>query len=310
MKHFFLLTTLIAAMCIAGSASAQWLNDAYSGFVGTFVFDHEQQNNLRIVAIDESPGRTMDASIFPTAAPETLRKYMPEGGAPASVTTFVLFAGEDIVLFDAGLGNELWVQKMDELGVKPESVKLVLLTHMHGDHIGGLLQGTDRRFSNAKVLVAELEHEQHFPTGTNTTIGLQPLRIKDTYGQDFITFKFDDIVFENTLVKVTAMDASGHTPGHTVFLIESKQEGNERLLNERLLILGDLLHAVALLFLAPEVCARFDMDHEKAIAARKRILDFAALEKIPVAGMHFPPPSIGTVEKNDQGGYIFTAIGQ
>jgi glyoxylase-like metal-dependent hydrolase (beta-lactamase superfamily II) len=307
MKHFFLLTTLIATMCIAGSAFAQQNQPN-----GTFVFD--QQSNLRIVAIDESPGRTMDASIFPTAAPETLRRYMPEGGAPASVTTFVLFAGDDIVLFDAGLGGQLWLQKMEELGVTPENVKLVLLTHMHGDHIGGLFRssasGYVRRLSNARVLCAapEIEHwlrERGIRTTEFRPSPSDPTSLMGLYANDFGTFNFGDVVFENSLVKVTAKDASGHTPGNTVFLVESKQESNKKLL-----ILGDLLHAAALQFPAPEVCARFDMDHEKAIAARKRILDFAAQEKIPVAGMHFPSPSIGTVEKNDQGGYVYTAIGQ
>ncbi|MCL2711075.1 MAG: MBL fold metallo-hydrolase [Planctomycetaceae bacterium] len=279
MKHFVLLATLMITMCIAHSLLAQ-------------------QKGYRIVAIDEAPGRTMDAALFATADQDTVKKYMPEGNAPASVTTFVLFAGEDTILFDAGLGNELWVRKLAEAGVKPESVKLVLLTHFHGDHIGGLLQNNARRFPNAKVIVAEPEHEQHFPTGTNTTIGLQPIRIKDAYGQDFTTFKFDEIVFENSEVRVKALDASGHTPGHAVFLIETKGEQVEKLL-----IIGDLLHAAALQFPAPEACARFDVDQKKAIAARKRILDFAAQEKIPVAGMHLPPPSMGTVKKNDQGGY-------
>ena len=309
MKHFVLLAALtvtmcIAIMCIAQSLVAQLAQQNGSGdMIGTIVFD--QQKGPRMVAIDEDPGRTMAAGLFATADPEVVRKYMPAGGAPASVSTFVLFSGEDVVLFDAGLGNDLWVRKLAEAGVKPESVKLVLLTHMHGDHVGGLLQENLRRFPNAKVLVAEPEHEQHFPAGTNTTIGLQPLRIKGAYGEDFTTFKFDDVVFENAEVKVKAMDASGHTPGHTVFLIETKGEQQERLL-----ILGDLLHAAALQFPAPEACARFDMVQPQAIAARKRILDFAAQEKIPVAGMHFPPPSVGTVKKNDQGGYDWEPKGQ
>jgi len=296
MKHFVLLAALVVTMCVANSIFAQ--NGAL--FTGVFVFDHEQQQDLRIVAIDEDPGRIMDAGLFATADPDVLRRYMPEGGAPASVTTFVLFAGEDTILFDAGLGGELWVQKLDEAGVKPESVKLVLLTHMHGDHIGGLLQGNERRFPNAKVLVARPEYEWWLARSYTPPAAEQPLRILAAYGTDLAAFNFDDVVFENSEVKVKALDASGHTPGHTVFLIEPKDSQGERLL-----ILGDLLHAAALQFPRPEVCARFDMDHERAIAARKRILDFAAQEKIPVAGMHFPPPHFGIVEKNDQGGYIF-----
>jgi glyoxylase-like metal-dependent hydrolase (beta-lactamase superfamily II) len=171
---------------------------------------------------------------------------------------------------------------------------------MHGDHIGGLLKDGARRFPNARVLCAVPEYEWWLARSYTPPAAEQPLRILAAYGTDLATFQFDDVVFENSEVKVKALDASGHTPGHTVFLIEPKDSQGERLL-----ILGDLLHAAALQFPAPEACARFDMDQPKAIAARKRILDFAAQENIPVAGMHFPPPHIGTVEKNDQGGYIF-----
>ena len=284
-------------MCIASQTFAQLL--PRSPVFGTFVFD--QQRGYWVTAIDEVPGRTMGAGLFASADPGIIQKYMPEGSAPASVSTFLLFAGEDTILFDAGLGNDLWISKLTEL-VKPENVKLVLLTHMHGDHIGGLLNGDARRFPNARVLCAVPEYEHWLPQ-EGTPLTPQIGRIKTVYAQDLATFQFDDVVFENSVVRVKAIDAVGHTPGHTVFLVESPDalQRNE----EKLLILGDLLHAAALQFPVPEVCARFDMDHEKAIASRKRILDFAAQKKIPCVGMHFPPPSIGTVEKNNEGGYEF-----
>jgi glyoxylase-like metal-dependent hydrolase (beta-lactamase superfamily II) len=217
---------------------------------------------------------------------------MPDGGAPASMSSFVLFAGEDTILFDTGLGGEAWIKKLTELGVKPESVKLILLTHFHGDHIGGLMQDNVRRFPNAKVLASAPEHE----SGAQ-----QPpiVKIQSAYGQDFAKFKFDDEVFANAVIKIKALDAVGHTPGHAAFLIESKKESKEKFL-----IIGDLLHAAALQFPVPEACASFDADKEKAVVSRKRILDFAAQEKIPVGGMHLPPPSIGTVKKEDKG-YAF-----
>ena len=272
MKHFFLLSVLIVTMSISSSILAQ-------------------QKTFKIVHIDDSPGRAMDAGLFPTASPEAVKKYMPNGNAPASVSTFILFAGEDTIMFDTGNGNETWGKKLIDADVKPENVKFIFLTHMHGDHIGGLLQGNARRFPNAKVLCSKQEYDGTSPA--------QLARLKTAYGQDFEkTFNFGDEVFANAQVKVKAMDAIGHTPGHAVFLIESKEAQDEKLL-----IIGDLLHAAALQFPVPEACARFDADQEKAIAARKRILDLAAQEKLPVAGMHLPPPSIGTVKKNDQGGY-------
>jgi glyoxylase-like metal-dependent hydrolase (beta-lactamase superfamily II) len=269
MKHLFSLFTLFAITMSATTALFA--------------------QNFRIVALDESPGRSMNAGLFTSADPETIKKYMPDGNAPASMSSFVLFAGEDTILFDTATGSETWVKKLTEHGVKPESVKLILLTHFHGDHIGGLLQGDTRRFPNAKVLSSTQEYEA----------GLrQPpiVKIQSVYGKDFTTFKFDDEVFANTVVKVKALDAMGHTPGHAVFLIELKPENKAKVL-----IIGDLLHAAALQFPAPEACASFDSDKGKAVASRKRILDFAAQENILVGGMHLPPPSIGTVKKEDKG---------
>jgi glutathione peroxidase len=188
---------------------------------------------------------------------------------------------------------------LTDLGVKPENVKLILLTHMHGDHIGGFLQGDARRFPNARVICAKPEYE-HWLSGDGNQRTPQR-RIKAVYGQDFTPFNFGDEVFTNPSVKVKALDAAGHTPGHAAFLIEPTEAQGEKLL-----IIGDLLHAAALQFPVPEACARFDMDHEKAVASRKRILNFAAQEKIPVAGMHLPSPSVGSVE-TDGGGFRFVS---
>ena len=269
MKCFLLTLMFVAALSFVGSAFAQ---------------------DFRVVALHENPDRTMNVSIFSSADPEALKKYMPDGGAPASISSFVLFAGEDTVLIDACTGNETWGKRLTDAGVKPESVKLILLTHFHGDHTGGLFQGTARRFPHAKVLASAPEYDSQ---------GTQTKQIKAAYGQDFVKFNFDDEVFSNSLVKVKALDATGHTPGHTAFLIEPRQADKEKLL-----IIGDLLHAAALQFPAPESCASYDSDKEKAVAARKRILDFVAQEKIPVGGMHLPPPSVGTIKKESKG-YVF-----
>ena len=258
------------------------------GPIGTLVF--EQTPNLKVVAIDESPGQTMDAGLFASTNPETVKKYMPDGTAPASRSSFVLFADEDTVLIDTGVGGEIWFKKLTDLGVKPKNVKLILLTHFHGDHIGGLFQENARRFLNAKVLASTPEYDSK---------GAPFEKIKAAYGDDFVKFNFGDEVFTNSWVQVNAIDASGHTPGHAAFLLESKQKESDKLL-----IIGDLIHAAALQFSVPESCASYDNDQTTSIVARKRLLDFAALRKIPIGGMHLPPPSVGMVTKKDQG-YLF-----
>jgi glyoxylase-like metal-dependent hydrolase (beta-lactamase superfamily II) len=256
-----------------------------------------QQNNFKVVAVTEGI-HNMVAGEFESTDTAILKKYMPSGSAAINMSSFVLFAGDDIILIDAGLGGPNWVKGLTDLGVKTEKIKLILLTHLHGDHIGGLLDGNARRFPNAVILCATPEYDYWFPKDSKPlTPELE--KIKAAYGGDFSkTFEFDEQVFANDSVKVKALNAVGHTPGHTAFLFESEKN--------RYLIVGDMLHVAALQFPAPDACSIYDMDPKSTVASRIRILDFAAKENIPVGGMHFPSPNIGTVKKDGQGGYKFT----
>lgn len=89
----------------------------------------------------------------------------------------------------------------------------------------------------------------------------------------------------------------GHTPGHTAFMVVSD--------GERLLIWGDITHAMAVQMPHPEISVTYDVDPDAARALRLKILEYVAAHKIPVAGMHIAWPGIGTVEKAAQG-YEFT----
>jgi glyoxylase-like metal-dependent hydrolase (beta-lactamase superfamily II) len=254
--------------------------------------DTERRDDFHIFAVNETT-RTMEKSLFAAADAAVVNQYIP-GGAPASMSSFILSVGSDVILFDTGLGGDVWVQNITDLGIKAEKVKLILLTHLHGDHIGGLFSGNARRFPNAVVRCSQSEYD-----------GMASPRnkIKSLYGTAFEkTFGFNDTVFDNGSVKIKALDAAGHTPGHTAFLIESPKK--------KFLVVGDLLHAAALQFPKPEICTSYDSEPAKAVASRKRILDFAAEGKIPIGGMHFPPPNIGTVQKDGKDGYTFQLNGK
>ena len=80
--------------------------------------------------------------------------------------------------------------------------------------------------------------------------------------------------------KVVALEAVGHTPGHTVY-----QAG-------KLLVIGDLIHGAALQLAHPDICASFDMNPEDAVRTRKRFLQYAKENGLIMAGMHLPAPAI------------------
>ena len=164
----------------------------------------------------------------------------------------------------------------------------VLLTHMHGDHIGGLLgKHGEAVFSRALVYVSMPEWE-FWQNGTAGPQGKQVRKVLHAYGSRVRTFRFG----EEVLPGIKALDASGHTPGHTVFETDS------------LLIVGDLLHAAALQIPRPEVCTIYDMNPSGAVQARRRFYEFAASSPKPVAGMHLPYPGIGRIGRS-AAGYVY-----
>jgi glyoxylase-like metal-dependent hydrolase (beta-lactamase superfamily II) len=165
------------------------------------------------------------------------------------------------------------------------------------DHIGGLLRDGKRVFPKAKVLVAKPEFDAWMAlaekTSGNEVIAASAAMSKAVaaaYGADIQTFAFGD----TPLPGVTALDAAGHTPGHTAFQLTAA--------GKNLIIVGDLVHAMPLQFALPDECASFDMDPAKAIQARNRIFALAAKHKMQIAGMHFPFVNVvGTVTKDGKG---------
>ena len=257
-------------------------------------------------AIADSTG-DREAGVFPDADPEALAQYMPTGRVPSAVMVFLVKTGDETILIDTGMGAPSGERgsRLDEglkqIGVAPEEITVVLITHMHGDHIGGLLKDGEKAFPSARVLSSKVEHDfwldpksvELFPARAG---GFEMARnIFGVYASVSETFEFD----AEAVPGIRAIDASGHTPGQAAFLLESE--------GEKLLFWGDIVHAAALQFPRPDICANFDMDVEGSAAARVRFMEKAAVEKLPVAGAHLPFPGIGSVEKGDGSGYVYTS---
>ncbi|MDR2489514.1 MAG: MBL fold metallo-hydrolase [Desulfovibrio sp.] len=247
----------------------------------------------------------MDIGLFSgPATPEERQKYMPEGKAPASINVFLIQAEGKNILVDTGSGtvfpgSSQLDRCLSQLGLAPDNIDLVLLTHMHSDHIGGLLKHKKRVFPKAQVMVSkpELDYWTSLPKKDAGSANAALVKVVlAEYGRDILPpFALGAAL----LPGISSVDASGHTPGHSVFLVESE--------GRRLLILGDLLHAAALQFPLPDECADFDMDAQAAIKARKDVLAVAAAKDIPVAGMHIPFSGVGKVMVKDKG-FDFTPL--
>jgi len=255
--------------------------------------------DMTVTVIQDSPGE-MSVSLFSgPASEEEKSKYFTNGKAEAGTNVFLLRAGGKIALFDAGAGTLFkspgkLPETLASLGIKPEDVDYVLLTHMHMDHIGGLLQEEKRAFPKAKLLVAKVELNSWIALAAENPSHANAAKVKSVisaYGDDILPpFAFGDTL----LPGVKALDASGHTPGHTVYQLTAD--------GKSLLIVGDLIHAMPLQFALPDECPSYDMAPPQAIQSRKRIFALATKDGIPIAGVHFPfVNAVGTVKQDGKG---------
>lgn len=263
-----------------------------------------QVGKATVWAIADSTG-DRDTSVFSGVDPKILSQYMPSGKSPTAIMVFLIKVEGQTILIDTGLGApsgdraSRLTNGLEQAGAAPGDVTSILITHMHGDHIGGLVRNGKKTFPSARVLSAKIEHDfwldekspERFPS---RRAGFDMARnVLGLYGA--ATFEFGSSVAPG----IQALDARGHTPGHTAFLLESE--------GEKMLFWGDLVHAAALQFARPEINSQYDMNPEESASARARFMEKAAAEKLPVAGSHLPFPGVGMVEKNLAGGYIYNS---
>ena len=253
--------------------------------------------DVTVTAIQDMPGAMSVETFSGPATDAERRKYFTDGKAEAGYNVFLMRIGGQTVLFDSGNGTTKSTPgKLREilagLGVKPADVDLVLLTHLHMDHVGGVMQGNDRAFPKAKLMVAKPEIDYWLDLAGKKPDNRNAALVKTiaaAYGSDLLPpFAFGAAL----LPGVTALDAVGHTPGHTVFQIEAG--------GKKLLVIGDLIHGTPLQFALPDECASYDIDVPAAVTSRKRILALAADGQMHIAGMHLPFSGDGTVQKDGQ----------
>ena len=239
-------------------------------------------------------GGNGNVNLLVGATPNMLKMYAPDGTFPLATNAFLVHANGKIILIDTGYGRNLF-KNLNSLGVSEEQVDVVLLTHLHGDHIGGLSKDGKAAFPNAEVYVAEKEYDYWINEAKNESAiaALLPYTSK--------MHKFTPVELgsknENLFPGIQAIAAYGHTPGHTGFLIESD--------GEKMLVWGDVTHAMAIQMPHPEVALSFDSDKTMAIESRRKILEYVVKNKILVAGMHIIFPGIGTIQSTKKSGYTF-----
>jgi glyoxylase-like metal-dependent hydrolase (beta-lactamase superfamily II) len=232
------------------------------------------------------------------ATPAMLQEYLPDGTFPLEVNTFLVRTPDKVILIDAGTGGDL-LKNLKSLDLTPEQIDEIFLTHTHGDHIGGLLKDNKPVFPHADLYVSKKE----FDFQANNEKGEGARNVFKAYKNKLKLFEPEDLGSEKTELSpgIKGIAAYGHTPGHTVFLIESDEA--------KLLIWGDITHATNIQTAYPGVALSFDSNQEMAIKSRKKILEYVAKNKILVGGMHIQFPGIGAIKSNQENqSYRFEAL--
>ena len=257
--------------------------------------------------------RAMPASakIFPDLDQYPERKAVFEADARPSVSrTYVVRQGKHVVLIDSGWGPSDQGQTLALLqqnGIQPVHVSHVLLTHLDGDHVAGLVDGQGQAvFPNATLFVPRVEARAWLsskpteqPKRPQAKIALAR-KVLAAYKGRVKQFRGDDSI----LPGITAIDARGHTPGHVAYeIVSTDAQGNK----QGLTIVGDLLHHAGLQLRWPSYCAIYDCDPKLAAMVREGLLARAVRTGVPIAGMHFA--AIGRVEPLPGGGYKIVDMG-
>lgn len=271
---------LRAAAPMLGAATPPWRRFALGSF--------EVTSLLAATAMRPDPHSIFGLNVSDDEfASVSATAMLPTDAAQFFFTPMLVNTGEKLVLFDTGLNPEGITGALAAAGHTPDQIDLVVITHMHGDHIGGLRAGGSDTFANADYATGRVEFDAWSGMeNAGFEEKVRPLAERMTMMEDGAS------LFSGH----TAMAAFGHTPGHMAHLIESG--------NERLLIAVDFANHYVWSLAHPDWEVSFDMDKETAAVTRRRLLDMLAAEKMPFAGYHMPWPGTGFVEAA-QGGYRY-----
>ena len=252
---------------------------------------HTKIGDVDFYCLQDAPSE-FNPNVLITDDKELLQQLMPSGKAPGSYNVFVVRKGSETILIDTGKGGKM-LEHLQTLGIEPGDVKTVLLTHSHGDHVGGLVKDGKKVFPNAGIQLNARELD-FWKSARNKELCEQVLKL---YGEpEFL------IPNEKTSVmipEIVAIDLVGHTPGQIGFLLFSG--------DEKLIVVADLLHCGAVQFQRPDISCRYDNDPKQSAEIRRKTMKRAAEGKWLFVGSHLPFPSAGIVEVDGEA-FRFTPV--
>jgi len=295
-------TLALVAVCAAAHAGPPPVKGQAPGWYRMML------GNFEITALSDGTVKLPVDKLLSNASAVTItsllaRQYQ-KAPLETSVNGYLVNTGKKLVLIDtgaAGLFGPTLGKLMSNLkasGYQPEQVDEIYITHMHPDHVGGLMADGKLAFPNA-IVRADLREGDFWLKPAN--MDAAPADAKGFFQGAMASLnpyvaagKLKPFDGETELVPgIRAIPARGHTPGHTVYAVES--DGN------KMVVWGDLMHVAAVQFAMPSVTIAFDVDSKAAAPQRKKNYADAAAKGYYVAVAHVAFPGIGKLRSDGKG---------
>jgi glyoxylase-like metal-dependent hydrolase (beta-lactamase superfamily II) len=229
--------------------------------------------------------------------------FMPEAKLATPFTMLLVNTGKKLILLDTGTGGQVastagaFSENLIAAGINPKTIDQIVISHFHPDHINGIKTKDNKLiFPNAEIMVPAAEwafwsddaNMRAAPDGLKIVFH-NVRRIFNDIAKDVTRYEPGRVVAPG----VETVAAPGHTPGHTVFAIQSGKDA--------MMVLSDTTQHPALFARNPEWEPQFDIDGAAAVTTRKKLLDRVAADRMLVTGYHFPFPACGHIVKTATG---------